>query len=475
MKLKRIYPTPEQRRIFFLPPCGPVLLSGRAGSGKTTSAILRAAQLVNFYQRQGAKKPRVGFFVFNNTLKNYLNTLAEVEIPSDQYEVWTLDKWCRDFLIDHGLLSEEIADDITCKRCLSRAISSIGLSSRHPQIVALGEEFLIEEVHYILGRFGLDTARYLASARKGRGENPIVDDEMKRAIAEELIPNYQLVLGTLGFIDWDQIRDRALSFLQAGTPFERYDVIVVDEAQDLCALQVKIALELVSRNTMALMFIRDSAQRIYKSDYIWDDVALNFDSTNQLNLSKNYRNTKQIALVAASLMRVEQDDEIDILDPELTIASGSKPIWFRGKYSDQKAFLINQVKKIDQSIESVGILHVQNAAALELYKELLKARIKCSILRQDDALDATNGVYISTLHSAKGLEFDHVFIMGYDDFFAPGAMSLKHRVTSAHLSAHRKLLYMAISRARKTLAITSSTDQYSRFLSDVETTLWELM
>ena len=122
MILNRIDPTPEQRKIFFLDPDKPVLLSGRAGSGKTTTAILRAAQLVHFYERQGLT-PRVAFFVFNNTLKTYLNTLAEVELQAGQYEVSTLDKWCRDFLEDHGLLPEEIASGLSpkfCKKFLAR-------------------------------------------------------------------------------------------------------------------------------------------------------------------------------------------------------------------------------------------------------------------------------------------------------------------------------------------------------------------
>ena len=100
----------------------------------------------------------------------------------------------------------------------------------------------------------------------------------------------------------------------------------------------------------------------------------------------------------------------------------------------------------------------------------------CMVLRQDDETrHAPNGIYLSTLHSAKGLEFDHLFIIGYDDFFAPGPARLSHRETSAHLSAHRKLLYTAISRARKTLTITSSAGEYSRFLDDIDLNLLDII
>ncbi|MFN6517682.1 MAG: hypothetical protein RMY29_024795 [Nostoc sp. CreGUA01] len=104
MFLKKINPTPEQRKIFFLNPDQPTLLSGRAGSGKTTTAILRAKQLINFFQRQGLE-PRVGFFVFNNTLKSYLQTLANIYLQEVNFEVWVIDKWCKNFLEARGLLN----------------------------------------------------------------------------------------------------------------------------------------------------------------------------------------------------------------------------------------------------------------------------------------------------------------------------------------------------------------------------------
>ncbi|MTJ32077.1 hypothetical protein, partial [Aphanizomenon sp. UHCC 0183] len=142
MFLKQVNPTPEQRKIFFLNPNQPTLLSGRAGSGKTTTAILRAKQLINFYKRQGLE-PRVGFFVFNNTLKNYLEPLANIYLQGANFEVWVIDKWCKNFLETRGLLNYIIADESLCKFCLKQAIEAIKLSSRNPRLINyLGYDFL---------------------------------------------------------------------------------------------------------------------------------------------------------------------------------------------------------------------------------------------------------------------------------------------------------------------------------------------
>ena len=107
---------------------------------------------------------------------------------------------------------------------------------------------------------------------------------------------------------------------------------------------------------------------------------------------------------------------------------------------------------------------------------LANSGFRSTVLQGDDLEQhAPNGIYLSTLHSAKGLEFDHVFIIGYEDFWSPGPDYLSHRETSAHLLAHRKLLYTAISRARRALTIGSSVDKYSRFLNEIDASLLEII
>jgi superfamily I DNA/RNA helicase len=476
MFLKKIKPTPEQRKLFFLEPNRPVFLSGRAGSGKTTTAILRAAQLVNFYARQGLNA-KVGIFVFNNTLRKYLNDLANLVLEDINYEVHVIDAWCKDFLEQRGLLEEVIADESTCKTYLNKAIEASSSIVINRILTSLRSDFLIEEVNYLLGRFGLDTVKYIESKREGRGTEPAIDNETKIAIAQELVPNYQLLLRSANYIDFNQLRERVLDFMRAGIEYDKYDILIVDEAQDLSALQVQILLELVSPKTKSITFIRDTTQRIYKNNYIWNDINLNFGINSILDLEKNYRNTREIAMIAASLMETASlnEDDINVIDPVLIKNYGLKPIWARGRYTQQENYLFNALKSVNTNTESVGILHVRMSDVGLLGEKLKKLEHNCYVLNQDDLDYAQSGIYLSTLHSAKGLEFDHVFIIGYDDFFAPGPYKLSHRNTSAHLSSHRRLLYTAITRARKTLTITSSKGECSRFLKDIDDSLFNII
>jgi len=137
------------------------------------------------------------------------------------------------------------------------------------------------------------------------------------------------------------------------------------------------------------------------------------------------------------------------------------------------SYVIQRLNGIDLENDSVVVLHCTREHVQNLSSHLLANGFRPVLLREDADEYPQSGVFLSTLHSAKGLEFDHVIIVGYDDFFSPGSIS--HRETSAHLSAHRQLLYTALSRARNTLLITSSHDQYSRFLNDIDHNLLTLV
>lgn len=78
-------------------------------------------------------------------------------------------------------------------------------------------------------------------------------------------------------------------------------------------------------------------------------------------------------------------------------------------------------------------------------------------------------VHLMTIHLAKGLEFDHVFLAGTSEGLLPHARSLSG---PDEVEEERRLMYVAMTRARKELAI-SFYDLPSRFLFEVPTELTE--
>lgn len=76
------------------------------------------------------------------------------------------------------------------------------------------------------------------------------------------------------------------------------------------------------------------------------------------------------------------------------------------------------------------------------------------------------GVSISTMHKAKGLEWDTVFILGADD----GTIPSKRSIDQGNLEEERRLFYVAVTRAKKELYLSHTENESthkSRFVSEM--------
>lgn len=118
----------------------------------------------------------------------------------------------------------------------------------------------------------------------------------------------------------------------------------------------------------------------------------------------------------------------------------------------------------------------------EEYADLLSAFLEEVALASDvDNVDQNqDAVHLMTLHSAKGLEFPTVFIVGLEEGILPHARSL---LSSAEMEEERRLMYVGITRAKekiyllftrqRTLFGSTQMNAPSRFLDDIEEKLVE--
>ena len=92
---------------------------------------------------------------------------------------------------------------------------------------------------------------------------------------------------------------------------------------------------------------------------------------------------------------------------------------------------------------------------------------KMALLSEEDNVPQDNAVWLMTLHAAKGLEFDHVFMVGNEEGLFPGMQSLDDE---AKIEEERRLFYVGMTRARKKLFVShtrkrtlwGSTKMFSR-------------
>ncbi len=162
-----------------------------------------------------------------------------------------------------------------------------------------------------------------------------------------------------------------------------------------------------------------------------------------------------------------------------------------GEFAEQVAQESGYLEMLehDKSVEAPG--RIENIKELisvmsdsETYPNLATFLEHVSLVIDNEYSSNENKVIISTLHAAKGLEFDAVFLPGWEEGIFPHQKCLDCNDEDG-LEEERRLAYVAITRARKVLYITMSfnrklygqwqTYSPSRFLNELPPNCIELI
>ena len=440
--LRTVSATPEQMTVIDNDAPGFWLIRGAAGSGKTTTALLRLKFLVTYWRDRredlGLSRPvRVLVLTFNRTLRGYIDDLARQQIqvgPEVDLNVSTFGSWAT------GLLGRVVLDhDARDAKLQQLAAGGFSWSS----------QFLADEVNYVLGRFPRDQLEsYIIAERTGRGTAPRVDQASRRQLLDTVIHPYQEWKSQRNLVDWTDLAAE-LAVTRVGDP---YDVVVIDETQDFSANQIRAIVQHLATDFVCT-FIRDTTQRIYPNAFTWRDVGVSFPQGQSRRLTTNYRNTREIAAFARPLVEgIETFEDESLPDFTGCVREGPKPIVLRGRFAAQAAWAIEHLQQqILGSDETVAFLHPKGGGWFsELRAQLDRAGVPwTSITREAEWPDGPEQVALSTMHSAKGLEFDHVFLLGYN----AQVVQHGHEPGDALLESHRRLLAMAVGRARESVVV----------------------
>jgi len=440
-KLPAIRPTGEQLPLMSQNRLGVEVICGAAGSGKTSTALLRLKSLFHTrsvrHRRLGNTDPvKILVLTFNRTLAGYVSALAENQIATDanvNLKVSTFARWSREKL-GYPDINERATDDLQkFAQCFS----------------GLATGYAVSEAEYVMGRFlPEDLDKYITAERTGRGIKPRVERTLRRRLLDEVILPYQERLSRSNVLDWNLL---AVSMATNLEPIG-YEIVVVDESQDFSANELRaIRHHLAPDHTVT--FVIDTVQRIYARGFTWSEAGFEVRPERYHRLTTNYRNTSQIASFAAGILHginIEGDGAL----PDLTAANsdGPPPMVIRGCYRQQLSYALDYIRNhVDLSQESVAFLKPKGGGWFDDIRQNLEAAdIKfVDITRKPEWPEGPENVALCTFHSAKGLEFDHVFILGLSNETTPHG----EEDQDDQLWVLRRLLAVAVGRARKHVVI----------------------
>jgi DNA helicase-2/ATP-dependent DNA helicase PcrA len=127
--------------------------------------------------------------------------------------------------------------------------------------------------------------------------------------------------------------------------------------------------------------------------------------------------------------------------------------------------------KRDKSIEAPGRLDnlKELIVALEDFETLTEFLEHVSLVMENDESNSDEKVTLMTLHSAKGLEFQTVFLPGWEEGLFPHQRSLEDTSGGGGLEEERRLAYVGLTRARQRAIVSFASNRrvYGRWQSAI--------
>ena len=161
--------------------------------------------------------------------------------------------------------------------------------------------------------------------------------------------------------------------------------------------------------------------------------------------------------------------------PDATVCqhSGQKPKLLAGLYSNQIEYMLNAVQPFLDSDETVAILQPRGGQWFDFVRRKLRHRnvAYCELTRSKAWPVGPEQVALSTIHSAKGLEFDHVLMPGLNREVTPHG----DEDGDGTLDSLRRLLAMGIGRARRTVMLGYKPGEESTLVGLLDPSTYDLV
>lgn len=459
----RVFLHPSQERLVTKHFNGPARVTGGAGTGKTVVAMHRARYLAKALCLKS--EDRILFTTFTaNLAQNVGQNLAHLCGEEDRIEVLHLHSWAVRFMKSQGV-NFDIATADELEQYWEQAILAAGE-------LDFDVSFLQQEWEQVVQANAIDAmSKYLKVSRIGRGKTL---SRPQRGRVWKIFERFSQILDDRGKCEWMSVIQQTRQYLEENKPALPYRAVVVDEAQDFHAEEWRLIRAIMPPEANDLFLVGDAHQRIYGRKVSLRNCGINILGRSS-RLRINYRTTEQIRAWAIAMLQGIQIDDLDGGSEEqqgyTSLLSGPRPeVRHFDCQSDELEFLGQRVKELAEQRrpEDVCLVARTNKMLRDVYQPLLE-----SLDLPHTLLDKGKegpGVRLATMHRVKGLEFPVMILAGINDGIVPIRLSSVEgdpMVKAEHEDRERSLLFVAATRARDMLIVTSSGTA-SPFLSQSE-------
>lgn len=191
-------------------------------------------------------------------------------------------------------------------------------------------------------------------------------------------------------------------------------------------------------------------------------------------LSRSAKKLKEFALMMSGF-----SEAADEMKPSELIKKVLEDTGYIASLDSEPDKKQDRTDNLGQLISDIAIFEENNEEAT-LNDYLMQIALMTDI---DSYNESSDSVVMMTVHSAKGLEFDNVFLVGLEDGIFPSELSLNEGEQG--IEEERRLAYVAITRARKKLYLSSSKTRMlfgmtrynpeSRFVNEIPSELLEVI
>lgn len=405
----RVFLHPLQRKLAVGDRSGPVRILGGAGTGKTVLALHRAKWLAKNRTPDGQK---VLFTTFTRNLaldvEQNLRSLFLEDPDFSKVEVTNLDRWVHRFLrqrnYEHKIIYKR--DPEAWEMALQVVSPKAGLD----------DAFYAHEWEQVISAQGVETLdQYRRISRVGRGT---ILSRSKRDLAWPVFEEYRARLSAkrLKEVD-DAYRDAAQLLAESGGA--GYASIVVDETQDFGPQALRLIRAMVPPGKNDLFFVGDGHQRIYsRHKAVLGRCGIDIRGRSR-KLYLNYRTTDEIRKLAVALLEGREIDDLDGGTDDnrryKSLSHGPVPKVLESASADEAISLA--VERIaawvaEPEPPTVCVMAPTLRLRDEVARVLGEKGIETTTIEADSTDSAeSSAVRVSTMHRAKGLEFDRVAVL----------------------------------------------------------------